>query len=209
MHSDYLKHEQDYLAAKSTPGCTNYHNGSLLDECGPLQKSSQIATYSGSLSLEAPLLNIDVLGENAQGSPAGFKCPGFPTSLVFHTWQINKGGENGISALCTAGSNYQWGFSFLLLLIVCVLNLVFGAAMYGLWADARRQGSLRTEEEVMSNSGGHGTRSLNSPSNLRSALDIAKQAELQHGKEVHDWPSWKLDRVVWRGNKGIQLQGVS
>ena len=202
-----MEHEQHYLTAKSTSGCVDYNNGSSLDNCAPLQKSSTImqATYTGTVSLEPPLLNIDVLGNNAHGSPAAFKCPSFPTSLVFHTWQINKGGENGISALCTAGSSYQWGFSFLLLLIVCILNLIFAAMMYGLWVDARRQGNLKTNRERVAEYSGGPTLSLNSPSNLRSALDIAKQAELQHGKEVHDWPSWKLEGIVWRGSKGIRL----
>jgi hypothetical protein len=179
-----------------------------LDDCAPLQKSSRIADPfdRGFTELEPPLLHIEVLGKNAQGAPKAFVC----SDLAFFTKDINEVGENGVSALCIAGSSYQWKFSFLLLLIVSILNLIFAATMYCLWVDVRRKGELKTvEESVPAYGGGRKHRPLNTPNNLRSALDIAEQAELQHGKDVHDWPSWKLDTVVWRGNKGIRLQGVA
>ena len=212
IYKYYLEHEDAYQVAASLSQCTKYYNGSILDDCAPLQQSSTVrspADYE-KVPLNSPLLNIEVLGNNDQGAPKAFKCPGFPTDLVFDTHQINQGYENGISALCTAGASYQWGFSFLLLLIVSILNLLFSVMMYALWVDARRGGNLKTREEVFT--GPHGGRqsgSLNNPSNLRSALDISRQAELQYGREIHEWSTWKLDNVVWRGKKGIQLQGVS
>lgn len=202
----YMAHESDYLAAAGIPECSHYYNGSSLDDCAPLQKFSRIHDPFDLrfTELEPPLLNIDVLGKNAQGAPKALVCGGFP----FFTKDINAVGENAVSALCTAGSSYQWGFSFLLLLIVSILNLAFAATMYGLWVDVRRKGDLKTKRESVLASGRREDCPMNTPSSLRSALDISRQAEVQYGKDVHDWPSWKLDRVVWRGNKGIRLQDV-
>jgi hypothetical protein len=208
IYTYYKTHEDDNLAAANIPECSRYYNNSALDDCAPLQKSSRIADpldYHFT-TLDLPLLNIDVLGKNSQGAPKPFGCS---SSVAFYTKNINEGGENGISALCTAGSSYQWGFSFPLLLIVSILNLVFAATMYGLWVDVRRNGDLKTIRVYVRAPGGGWNRSLNTPSSLRSSLDISKQAELQYGKDVHDWPSWKLDSLVWRGNKGIRLQGVA
>lgn len=209
----YMAHSSDYLAAATIPECNKNYNSSSLDDCAPLQKSSRIANpfdYGSFITLDPPLLNIEVLGKNAQGAARAFVCSGAMNSVAFFTRNINQGGDNGVSALCTAGSKYQWGFSFLLLLIVSILNLAFAATMYGLWIDVRRNGDLKTiDEPDPASARGEGTRPLNTPSNLRSALDISKQAELQYGKDVHDWPSWKLNRVVWRGNKGIRLHGAA
>ena len=212
IYTYYLQHKDDYLAAAAIPACRQYYNNSTLNGCPPLQKSSQITGSSdyGTITLAPPLLNIDVLGKNAQGAPKAFLCGEYMYSMPLWTKNINEGGADGVSALCTAGSHYQWGFSFLLLLIVSILNLVFAATMYGLWVDVRRNGNLKTVEKVAPPMrAGKETAPVNAPSHLRSALEISKQAELQYGEDVHDWPSWKLDSAVWHGRKGIRLQGIA
>lgn len=49
-------------------------------------------------------------------------------------------------------------------------------------------------------------RTIDYPSTLNSVMQIAAQARSDHGDEVFDWPSRKLNKEVWRGKEGIRAR---
>ena len=208
---DYNKYKDDYLAAASSPNCVSNRVNTSLTDCAPLNKSSTFSRttlHDGQhpVALAPPVLNIEVLGTEASGAAKAFICnlDGFFGSnpVFFYTRQINKEGPDGISALCTSAAYYQWGFSFLLLFIVCILNLLFAATMYGLWIDTRRDTNIQAVETDFSAT--DRVRGATYPNHLRSVLEITSQAEKEYGEQIRKWPSWKLDKVVWRGKKGMK-----
>lgn len=141
-------------------------------------------------------------------------CDSTLKSLPFYTHEILEG-KYGTRGICTSGLYYQWGFSFLLLFIVAVLNLIFAAMLYGLWIDARRNGNVRGAMEVVeARRSAQGNdpltryRMVNTPSHLRNVLNMADQAERCYGRDVREWPSWKLREKIWSGEEGMRVRDV-
>lgn len=153
-------------------------------------------------NLSAPLLNIQLWGNyTATGVPNVWLCAGF----ILNTYDFNPGNVTGICS--AAGTSYQWGFSFLLLLLVCILNLVFAAIVYGLWMDARRNAvTPRKREKKVHPTGMVEWRVVDHPSAMKSVMAIAAQAMNDHGDEVFQWNSKKLNKDVWRGKKGMRAR---
>ena len=98
------------------------------------------------------------------------------------------GTANGI---CRAGSGYQWGFSFLLTFVVCILNLIFTLIMYALWWDVHR----------------HGNASETKPGVFKDAVTMVTMAQSQYGAKVGEWSSATLQRVVVNGRNGMTFAG--
>ena len=200
----YGKYKAAYDAASVDPAC---HNVSSLVDCPATNIPSTIGFAGGSypVNLEPPLLDINLWGINeTSGIPNFWVCK----NLALTTASFNDFGWTyswNVTSYCTAGSTYQWGFSFLLLFIVCVLNFFFAATMYGLWIEAHRHRKFRPKrEKKVWPSGKVEWRDSHYPSMLSSATNIVRQAEKHYGDAVTSWSSRQLDDVVWRGKKGMR-----
>lgn len=182
----YDKYKADYEAAASDPRCLG---NSTRATCPPLAKSSVLTQDGVKIKdLGPPLLNIQLF-------PADTWLCG---DLIVHTSDLLADDATGI---CTAGSQYQWGFSFLLLFLVCILQFIWAAAMYALWIDVQRN----SDKSGADRDTAFTVEAAMRPTLLKSAIAIASQAEQQYGAEVKGWTSRKLERVVWRGKKGIHV----
>lgn len=158
--------------------------------------------------LDPPLLDIQLWGTNATtGRPNYWLCAG----RIINVHDFDTGNVTGI---CNAvpnvftGTSYMWGFSFLLLFLVCVLNLVFAAIVYGLWIDARRC-SLTPQRwrkksfpnEVVQ------WKAVDYPSTMTSVMTIAAQARAAHGDQVFEWNSHELNKTLWRRHWKTKQKG--
>ena len=165
-----------------------------------------------SIALPAPLLNIEIAGTHANGTPKAYVCNWqWPENeVLIYTSEADQNQE-GSAGICLAGAYYQWGFSFLLTFIVSILNLLCVSMLYGLWIDARRDGDIKRVKEAVPSerepSCASTYRSVNSPGHLRNALIIAHQAERQYGADVHEWQSWRLRRI-WNGEGELRFGDV-
>ncbi|KAJ4146870.1 hypothetical protein LMH87_001429 [Akanthomyces muscarius] len=219
----YERYKADYNAAAKDPRCQNSTTGlnvTMLTDCGPLNKTSEIrdslnsaGSSSRMIKLDAPMLNIEVWPfDEATNMPSAWLC----NDLIIKTADLNS--HKNVTGICTSvNSNYQWGFSYLILLIVCILHLLFAVIMYALWLEARRcsvdaisawrrtplrcgadDASLKTQDLVR--------KAAARPSIMTSAIAIVSQAEQHYGANVSSWTNSKLNKRVWRGSKGMQAR---
>jgi hypothetical protein len=155
------------------------------------------------VNFSAPMLNIQTWGvNNKTGAPNYWLCD----TIILNADSLNTG--TNVTGLCTASTSYQWGFSFIILIIICVLNFTFTIVMYGLRIEARRHKPVSLNEHAGSDSGdASGLITLtDAPSLLRDVILIASNAENQYGEEVKGWSSAKLDECVWKGRNGLQVR---
>jgi len=128
------------------------------------------------------------------------------TAALRTEWFTNYGDSQtaNVTAYCSAGSNYQWGFSFLLLFFVCIAQCLFAIIMYSLWIDAKWHLQTRTGMYRKATPKGWAAwETADYSSTLSHATNIVRQAEDAYG-DVTSWSASKLDRVVWRGRKGMR-----
>lgn len=204
--TDYNKYKQNYVDAANIPACYNSTDSINLSECPPLAIPSGFDEGGATLELDAPLLNIQVFGDNeTSGLPNVWLCDGLvlPT-IKFANYEYASGSPN-ITAFCQAGNVYQWGFSYLLLFFVCILNFIFAVIMYALWIEARHE-SVTTTRMVRGAvaSGGREWEKADYPTIMSHATNMVKQAEDAYGDQVRSWTAKKLDEVVWEGEKGMR-----
>lgn len=203
--TDYDKYKTQYNALHTDPAC---HGVSNLTDCPATNIESDLTEGEGFVThLTAPLLNIQLWGNQSDtNKPNVWLCNG----LIINADDFNPGNVTGI---CNAapnvftGTSYQWGFSFLLLLFVCILNLIFAALMYGLWLDTHRHimTTARREKKISAN-GTETWREVDYPTMMSSIMHMAAQARADHGDEVFEWSSKKLKKEVWRGKSGIRAR---
>jgi hypothetical protein len=203
----YSKYKGQYDAAASDPRCRNV---STLADCPPLAMASTLDwTKDLTINLTSPMLNIQLWGTNeSSGIPNVWLCDG----LILNTKDFptdGRGRSGNLTGMCNAGNEYQWGFSYLMLLLVCILNFIFTAMMYGLWIEAHRNDSRNMYIEQKSSKSKDGEKEDASPSLLKDALFLASQAEEQYGQEIREWSSRKLQKTVWDGKKGMRLRRQS
>ena len=204
MHTDYYTYKAEYDAAAADPVCQNVSN---LANCPPLAKTSVFQTYDNRrVQLDAPMLDFRVYGTNeSSGLPNTWICDGVTFNTVDFT---NLGGSPyaNITVICQAGSDYQWGFSFLLLFIVCVFQMLFAAIMYGLCIEARRN-SLTTQYRIerVDPWNGHVHHAPKYYTSVMGhATNMVAQAEKAYGDDIKVWSTKKLDNTVWRGKRGMR-----
>ena len=203
----YNTYKPRYDAAANDPRCRQLNDSNTFVNCPPLAYPSQMTAtgpYSNYLvNLSAPMLNIQTWGvNNKTGAPDYWLCD----QIILNADSLNTG--TNVTGLCTASTSYQWGFSFIILIINCVLNFTFTLVMYGLWIEARRHKPVSLNEDAGSDSGdesGSVTRT-DAPSLLRDVMLIASNAEKRYGEEVKGWSSAKLHERVWKGRNGLQAR---
>ena len=187
-----------YSAAVTDPQCANWSDAS----CTPLQKSSKIdinamQTTQRPVDLPPPLLNLQRWYPNASGIPSYWAC----NEYILNTADLYNGNVTGT---CTASDHYQWGFSFLLLFIVSIMNLIVAVLLYALWLEAGLYTRPGRKEYLKK----HGYlddswKPAYGPSVAGDAVNVVKQMEALYGTDVGRWTSYELDTVVWRGSKGM------
>lgn len=187
-----------YNAAMTDPQCSDWSYPS----CTPLQKSSRIdinaiETTPAPITFSPPLLNLQRWYLNASGIPSYWAC----NEYILDTNDLYNGNVTGT---CTASDNYQWGFSFLLLFIVSVMNFLVAILLYALWLEATMCG--RTGYKEPSKKHGYledSWKSAQTPTVAGDAVAVVKQMETHYGTDVGEWTSYELDTVIWRGRKGM------
>jgi hypothetical protein len=90
-------------------------------------------------------------------------------------------------------NGYRWGFSYHLLLLVCVLNLVSAAAFYALWLYGSRDAE--------------GTRERGRNFTVRVAADIVEHARRLYGDVVVDgtWNADEMDERIYGRARGMRI----
>ena len=115
---------------------------------------------------------------------------------------------SNVTGFCQAGNNYEWGFSYLLLLFTCIAQSLFAIIMYALWFEVHRNSVTRdrgTREVRRDVPSGEGTWEREDyPSVISHATEMVRQAEEAYGEEVKTWSARKLDTTVWRGKEGMR-----
>jgi len=101
-----------------------------------------------------------------------------------------------VTGVCeAAGAGYRWGFSYHLLLAVCVLNLVAAVTMYTLWlfGTGHAAGTRRARE---------------GPSSLRAAVDIIDQARRIYGDAAVNgtWSAHEMREKIIGGHMGMRME---
>lgn len=179
-----------------------------------MDKASDFVSINGdTVHLDSPLLNIEIWGvDNATGLPRGWLCDGIAVMTSnFSNFKTDLEGLYSANAtgFCQAGSEYQWGFSFLLVFITCVFQLLYAISMYSLWIEARRNSStaLRGWREVYA-PGDFRWRGADWPSVMSHAVNMVRQAEEGYGEEIKSWSAKRLDKVIWRGSKGMRTSSA-
>lgn len=204
----YNAYKPRYEAAANDPRCRQLNDSNSFVDCPPLAYPSQMnATWvpipNYVVNFSAPMLNIQTWGlNNKTGAPNYWLCD----EVILNADSLDTG--NNVTGLCTASTSYQWGFSFIILIIICALNFTFAIVMYGLWIEARNHKSVGLNEYAGGDSGdasGSMTRT-DAPSLLKDVMLIASNAEKQYGEEVKGWSSEKLHQRVWKGQNGIQAR---
>ncbi|KAK5127101.1 hypothetical protein LTR85_008461 [Meristemomyces frigidus] len=201
-NANYNLYKQDYDAAAADPACRNV---SSLGDCPPLAKTSEFEYGGKSFHLDTPMLDFRLFGTNASsGLPNVWMCEGVALKTVDFSIYGYATSHN-VTGFCQAGNTYQWGFSFLLLFLVCILQVIFAAIMYALWIEARRNSytAHRRVKRVFSN--GRVERSSKYyPSVMGHTTNMIAQAERAYGDGIKAWSTTKLDKTVWRGRKGMR-----
>lgn len=120
------------------------------------------------------------------------KVYGGPNPDRAHAWY-----HNGMTLLekdlpfegqCQPSKQYQWGFSFLLLFIMSMLNVGFACTMYLLWLVAHRHSRADRSPRYK-------------PHIWRAVMDMSKQARASAGVNAEDWDT---DRLA-KGLKGKKM----
>lgn len=213
---DYNTHKAAYDALISDPQCRNVGNltecpATNIDSIINLDESGAINAFNGTaVQLGPPLLDIQLWGNNlTTGLPNTWLC----NEYILPTSSFSNGGgyshASNITGVCTAGPYYQWGFSFLLLFSVCILNLLFAATMYALWIDARRnrRRPLKFKEVVIPETGGKARLEKDEKRYLMAdAFELVTQVEREYGSKVREWGPTKLRTVVRKGKKGMRIE---
>ena len=218
----YKRYKVDYDAAAKNPRCQNTTTGlnaTMLTDCASLNKTSEIEIASPGnrssslvIHLDAPMLNIEVWPvDEVTNIPSAWLCSG----LTVKTADISS--QRNVTGICTAvDTNYQWGFSYLILLFVCIMHLLFAIIVYTLWLEANRYDVAAAI--VLRETAWHRNADADDcetydpvrkaaarPSILTSAIAIVGQAEQHYGAKVGMLTSHKLRKRVWGGNKGMQV----
>ena len=190
----YERHISDYIAAAEDERCV----GVPRSECPLLAKNSTLDVFGDQKDVTSPLLDIQTWGSNhTTGLPDVWLCD---TRIVkTKDIDITLSSTPHINTIitCNAINKYQWGFSFLLLFIVCVLQFIWAAMMYELWIEARRNDNSRVERSQSAQN------VADKPSLLVSAVAIVSQAKQQYGKGIKVWSSEELNNSVWNGSMGM------
>lgn len=97
-------------------------------------------------------------------------------------------GSSDVVGTCRAGSNYAWGFSFLLTFVTSVLTLIFTLIMYWLWYEIRRHGKSGLQVGA-----------------FKDAVTMVTLAQQQYGSKVGEWSSDTLQREVVAGKVGMSF----
>lgn len=193
----YDKYKDRYDSATQDRRCTNLTTGRVFADCPPLELSSQ---FNG-VNLSAPLLNMNPWGSNTStGMPNYWLCD----TLILSTASITSG--TNVTGTCTANASYQWGFSFLILFIVCILDFAFALLMYSLWVVARRQKPRTLHRDTEAGDEVASIDLSEPPSLLRDVMVIASNAENRYGEEVKGWSTAKLEQRIWKGRDGLQAK---
>ena len=192
----WRKHEADYKAALSDPACAVPSR----PECTSLSKPSTIEWLGQLHNLSSPLLDIKRANYDPDTDESNLWMCGSGASVFWSSQFVQNGiPQSGqVTGSCGAPSpSYQWGFSFLPLFIVCVLQFIWAVTMYGLWVENRRVGLTADSRNQAA------VNTAYRPSYLVSAVAIVSQAEQHYGGEIKAWDSRELDRSIWRGSKGM------
>lgn len=199
----YNTYKEYYDAAAADPRCQKQTDTYTFSDCPPLNRESQLNDTGSLINITSPMLNIQRYGVNNQtGEPDFWFCNG---DIIVSTESLTGGNVTGI---CSAVSDYQWGFSFIILIIVLVLNFTFAIVMYALWIQARRHEPINLHE----GSGSDGRAAYGSvvsdeaPSLLSDVMLIAGQAERHYGDQVKGWSTSTLKERVWNGKKGLRIR---
>lgn len=200
-HDVFVKYHEtykdQYQAASSDPRCQNITD---LMDCPPLARNTSIGLDHPQLHMGAPMLNIQTWGWNETADlPNVWVC----SNQFIHTQDFNP---NNVTGICTAGSNYQWGFSFLLLFIVCVFQFVFAIMIYALWIESERYITAKEADMEDDKRPGQMFEAARHPTVLSSALALAEHTEQDFGSQIRDWTSPELDTFIYRGSRGMRLR---
>jgi hypothetical protein len=206
----YNVYKPRYEAAANDPRCRQLNDSNSFVNCPPLEFPSQINLTFGTgpyskqiVNLSAPMLNIQTWGVNKTGGGPGYwLCD----KIILNSESLNTG--TNVTTLCTASTSYQWGFSFIILIIICVLNFTFSIIMYGLWIEARMHKPVSSNGHAGSDDGDESGAipQTDTPSLLGDVMLIASSAERQYGEEVTGWSSAKLRERVWKGRNGLHAR---
>lgn len=205
-------YQKQYEALQNDPECRDI---SSLSDCPATNISSVMFDpddpYQSSIHLEPPLLNIQTYGNNsATGIPDVWLC----NNMILYQKDFNAGNITGICKPAInpwTGTEYQWGFSFLLLFIVCTMNLVFAVLMFTLWITARRSAPARSkarEKTVGTRERPATWRRSHFPSVMSSVVAMAGQVREDHGDEVFGWSAETLRSRVWDSKEGVRMRRV-
>jgi hypothetical protein len=207
----YETYQVEYDAALSDP---RFSVISALDDCPPLTKTSQL-TFDENfvINLSSPMLNIQ-LWDKVSHLPNVWICNG----LILNTHDFGYHGlpSGNLTGSCSGGSEYEWGFSYVMLLIVCILNLIFATMMYELWLEAHRNGTVNMfkERERIKYNAQNQIQSREyiheeeNPSILKDAVLIASYAEQQYGQDIKVWSSSKLRKSYGMVGKGYSRSWI-
>jgi hypothetical protein len=99
-----------------------------------------------------------------------------------------------VTGTSNSGNGYRWGFSYHLLLLVCVLNLVSAAAFYALWLYGSRDAEGTRRER-----GRNFT--------VRAAADTVEHARRFYGDVAVDgtWNADEMDERIYGGARGMRI----
>ena len=190
---DYYRYQDRY------DECQGHSN---LTKCPATNTTSWIwnesATYGKNQSLDAPLLDITAY-PNITGPLAAitdysrWDC----SSLVVATYNMTMFSDLAqrslvqatVTGFCQAGIGYAWGFSFLMTFLVCILNVVFVAMMYGIWFGVcgwKGRGWVSDE--------------------FKDAVMLVTQAEREYGPEIAGWNADELQEHILRGGRSLGMR---
>ena len=151
-----------------------------------------------------PMLDIVLFGKDES---SGLANVWFCEDQVYAIHNFtNYDPYNGtVTAICQAGNAYQWGFSFLLLFLVCIAQSLFAIIVYALWIEAHRNMAIPPRKlKRKYPSGIEEWEDVDYPSTLSHAVNMVRQAEEVYGDGVKLWSARRLDDVVWRGKEGMR-----
>jgi hypothetical protein len=102
-----------------------------------------------------------------------------------------------VTGQCTTGTDYRWGFSFLMLLLVCILNMVAAIGFLSLWLYGNRDSNSYYR--------GRDREGLNT---IQTAADIVAQAKEYYGEAAVDgtWSSQEMNKKIYKGKRGMRME---
>lgn len=191
-----------------------------LTTCPVLNQHSTFNNYVQ----PSPMLNLEVYSPpDATHGYTHWACGDYDTP--FTSQQLLEDPSNSPNlGVCRSNGEYLWGFSYQLLFVTSVFQLVFALIMFALWIEAHRHlwpARKATKEAAALKAARAGTlhfttfkrrprdavrEAADHPDVYNSAFALVSQARQQYGDDIFTWSDEQRTEVIWRGSKGIQIE---